>query len=105
MHARVTSTIAAALLGALAVAAGSAADRAVMSDQAADTLAHDLFKELIEINTTDSVGSVTAAAEALAKHFRAAGFPDADVSVLGPEERKKNLVLRLRGAGKHQPVL
>src|SRR5262245_26613266 len=95
----------AALVTALFAGAAFAADRADTSQQAADGLAHELFKELIEINTTDSAGSVTAAAEAVAKHFRAAGFPDADISVLGPDERKKNLVVRLHGAGKHRPVL
>jgi acetylornithine deacetylase/succinyl-diaminopimelate desuccinylase-like protein len=71
----------------------------------ADVLAHDIFKELIEINTTDSVGNVTTAAEALAQRFRSAGFAAADVAVLGPNERKKNLVVRLRGSGRHKPVL
>jgi acetylornithine deacetylase/succinyl-diaminopimelate desuccinylase-like protein len=74
-------------------------------DAAADALAHEIFKQLIEINTTDSVGSVTTAAEAVAQRFRAAGFPAADVSVLGPDERKKNLVVRLRGTGQRRPVL
>src|SRR5437660_2287570 len=68
-------------------------------------LAHDILKQLIEINTTDSVGNVTAAAEAMAKRFRAAGFAAADVALLGPNERKKNLVARLHGTGKHKPVL
>src|SRR6266403_2118386 len=36
-------------------------------------LAHDIFKQLIEINTTDSVGNVTTAAEAMAKRFRGTG--------------------------------
>jgi acetylornithine deacetylase/succinyl-diaminopimelate desuccinylase-like protein len=71
----------------------------------ADVLAHDIFRQLIEINTTDSVGSVTRAAEALAQRFRAAGFAGADVAVVGPNERKKNLVVRLRGSGRHKPVL
>jgi acetylornithine deacetylase/succinyl-diaminopimelate desuccinylase-like protein len=97
---------AAALVIALLSAAALAADRAGdAADAAADQLAHEIFKQLIEINTTDSVGNVTAAATALAKHFRAAGFPDADISVLGPNERKKNLVVRLHGTGKHRPVL
>jgi len=68
-------------------------------------LSHDIFKELIEINTTDSVGSVTAASEAMAKRLRDAGFPAEDVQVLGPNERKKNMVARLHGTGKHKPVL
>jgi acetylornithine deacetylase/succinyl-diaminopimelate desuccinylase-like protein len=68
-------------------------------------LALEIYKQLIEINTTDSVGSVTAASEALAKRFRDAGFPESDIHVLGPNDRKKNLVVRLHGTGKHKAVL
>jgi hypothetical protein len=71
-------------------------------DDASNALARDIFRELIEINTTDSVGSVTQASEAMAKRLRDAGFPAADVEVLGPNDRKKNLVVRLRGTGKHR---
>ncbi len=81
------------------------------SDQATRRLALDIFKQLIEINTTDSVGNVTAAAEAMARRFRDAGFPDSDIQVLGPSsgpnsnDKKKNVVVRLHGSGKHRPVL
>lgn len=68
-------------------------------------LARELFKQLIEINTTDSVGSVTRASEAMAQHLRDAGIPDKDIAVLGPNESKKNLVVRLHGTGKGRPVL
>jgi len=68
-------------------------------------LSHDIFKQLIEINTTDSVGSVTLAAEAMAQRLRDAGFPTADVVVLGPNARKGNLIARLRGPGAHRPIL
>jgi acetylornithine deacetylase/succinyl-diaminopimelate desuccinylase-like protein len=68
-------------------------------------LSHDIFKQLIEINTTDSVGSVTAASEGMAQRFRDAGFPESDLHILGPNDRKKNLVVRLHGSGKHKPVL
>jgi acetylornithine deacetylase/succinyl-diaminopimelate desuccinylase-like protein len=74
-------------------------------DDATRKLSHDIFKQLIEINSTDSVGSVTAAAEAMALRFRAAGFPEADLQLLGPNDRKKNLVVRLHGTGKHKPIL
>jgi acetylornithine deacetylase/succinyl-diaminopimelate desuccinylase-like protein len=74
-------------------------------DDATRQLSHDIFKELIEINTTDSVGNVTTAAEAMAKRLRDAGFPESDVQVLGPNDRKKNMVARLHGTGKHKPVL
>jgi len=68
-------------------------------------LAHDILKQLIEINTTDSVGNVTTAAEAMAKRLRDAGFPEADIKVAGPKDRKKNLVARFRGTGKRKPIL
>lgn len=83
----------------------SQAQSNVQPDPATRQLAHDIFKQLIEINTTDSVGSVTAASEAMAQRFRDAGFPESDIHVLGPNDRKKNIVVRLHGSGKHKPVL
>jgi acetylornithine deacetylase/succinyl-diaminopimelate desuccinylase-like protein len=74
-------------------------------DAAPNALAHDIFKELIEINTTDSVGDVTIAAAAMAKRLRDGGFAAADMQLLGPNERKHNLVVRMRGSGEHKPVL
>ena len=74
-------------------------------DDRTKQLAHDIFKQLIEINTTDSVGSGTAASEAMAQRFRDAGFPESDLRILAPNDRKKNLVVRLHGSGKHKPVL
>ena len=68
-------------------------------------LARGIFKELIEINTTDSKGNTTIAAEAMAKRLKDAGFPAADVLVLGPNSRKGNLVARLHGTGAHKPIL
>jgi acetylornithine deacetylase/succinyl-diaminopimelate desuccinylase-like protein len=64
-------------------------------------VAREVYKELVEINTVDSVGSVTVAAEAMARRFRAAGFPAADVQVLVPPGKptKGNLVVRYRGRG------
>nr|WP_218892213.1 M20/M25/M40 family metallo-hydrolase [Granulicella arctica] len=61
------------------------------------TLARDIFKELIETNTTDSVGSTTVAADAMRKRLLDAGFPESDVVVLGPNSRKGNMVARYRG--------
>jgi acetylornithine deacetylase/succinyl-diaminopimelate desuccinylase-like protein len=74
-------------------------------DDATRQLSHDIFKQLIEINTTDSVGNVSTAAEAMAQRFRDAGFPASDLHILGPNDRKKNLVVRFHGSGKHKPVL
>jgi acetylornithine deacetylase/succinyl-diaminopimelate desuccinylase-like protein len=74
-------------------------------DDATRQLSHDIFKQLVEINTTDSVGSTTVAAEAMAKRLLEAGFPPGDVQVLGPNARKGNMVARLRGTGAHKPLL
>lgn len=60
-------------------------------------LARDLLQELIEIDTTDSKGNTTTAAQAMANRLLAAGFPAEDVQVLGPTEHKGNLVARYRG--------
>ncbi|HLY60210.1 MAG TPA: M20/M25/M40 family metallo-hydrolase [Terriglobia bacterium] len=74
-------------------------------DDATRQMSRDIFKQLIEINTTDSVGSTTVAAQAMAQRLLDAGFPAADVQVLGPNDRKGNLVARLHGTGAHRPVL
>ena len=74
-------------------------------DEAAKQLGREIFKELIEINTTDSVGNTTTAANAMAARLRAAGFAAADVQVLGPNDRKGNMVARLRGTGAKKPIL
>jgi acetylornithine deacetylase/succinyl-diaminopimelate desuccinylase-like protein len=70
-------------------------------------LARSIFRQLIEINTTDSVGSTTAAAEAMKQHFLDAGFSSADLTVAGSDPRKGNLVARLHGANGNllKPVL
>ena len=72
---------------------------------AGDVLARDILKELVEIDTTQSGGGTGRAAEAMGRRLLAAGFPAGDVQVIGPRDDKKNLVVRLRGSGKHKPVL
>jgi len=68
-------------------------------------LAREIFQQLIEINTTDSIGDCAAAAKAMAERLKAAGFPDEDVKVIGPNPRKGNLVARLHGTGARKPIL
>jgi len=79
---------------------------AVSQDKISDNQnrAIDIFKELIEINTTSRYGSTTAA-EAMAARLRSAGFPDSDIRVIGADKQHKNLVFRFRGQGKLKPVL
>ncbi len=68
-------------------------------------LLREIYQELIEINTTNSVGDNTKAAEAMARRLIAAGFPAADVQVLAPAPRKGNIVARMRGTGSRRPLL
>jgi acetylornithine deacetylase/succinyl-diaminopimelate desuccinylase-like protein len=92
------------LLAALACSFVGGGLRA-QSDDATNKLARDIYKQLIEINTTDSVGSTTVAAEAMAQRLRDAGYAADDVQVIGPNARKGNLVARLRGTGAQKPML
>jgi acetylornithine deacetylase/succinyl-diaminopimelate desuccinylase-like protein len=69
-----------------------------------DRLAREIYEELVNINTSHSVGT-TKAAEAMAKRLLDAGFPAADVQVLGAEPKQHNLVARWRGQGAAKPVL
>ncbi|HWJ16860.1 MAG TPA: M20/M25/M40 family metallo-hydrolase [Gemmatimonadaceae bacterium] len=87
------------LLAATLLTAAFSAAGAQTSLTPHQRLAREVYSELISINTADSVGSVTRAVEAMAKRFRAAGFPESDVQVLIPPGKptKGNLVVRLHG--------
>jgi acetylornithine deacetylase/succinyl-diaminopimelate desuccinylase-like protein len=74
-------------------------------DPATKELALGIFRQIIETNSTDSVGSVTAVSKALQQHFIDAGFPAEDIFLGGPNDRKQNLVVRYRGTGAHPPIL
>lgn len=98
-------TISAAALAAAAALATPAAAQTARPDQLAF---RDLYKELIEINTTLSSGSCTAAAQAMGARLKAAGFADADLQIIAPKDRPKDgaLVATLRGAdAKAKPIL
>ncbi len=87
----------------------AAAQNPIVPTSPADrALAREIFKQLIEINTTDTPqGNVTTGTVAMQKRFIDAGFPKADVHLLGPDPRKMNLVVRMRAAGQttEKPVL
>lgn len=87
----------------LLLSARTFAQNALTPDQ---QMARDIFKELIEINTTDTpLGNVSKAAEAMAARLRAAGFPEQDIHVTGPIATKHNLVARIHGRGQGRPIL
>ena len=69
-------------------------------------IGRQILKELVETNTTPSRGSTTKAAELVAAHFRAAGVPDSDIVIVGPDDIHKNLVVRIRGSDHtRKPIL
>ncbi len=74
-------------------------------DDAGHQLARDIFKQLVETNTTDSVGNVTTAAKEMEQRFRDAGFPQEDLFLGGESDSKENLVVRIHGTGKKKPIL
>ncbi len=67
----------------------------------------EIYQELVETNTTDSVGSCTVAVTKVAKRLKAAGYKDADLHIVVPPggPAKGNLVARLKGDGSAKPLL
>ncbi len=95
-----------ALLLTLTLTLTLALTPAAAAQQPSDSvLRRDLLRELIEINTSDSAGHTREAAEAMARRLAAAGFPAADVQVIGHAPRYQNLVARYRGSGTQKPIL
>lgn len=90
--------LAAALLAASPALFGQAPD-------AEQKRFHAIYKELVETNTTHSVGDNTLAARRMARHLQDAGFAAADFEILEPFPKKGNLVLRMKGDGSKKPLL
>src|SRR6476659_6201196 len=65
----------------------------------------EIYQELVEINTTNSVGDSLRAAEAMAARLKAGGLVPDNVQVLSSAPRKGNLVARLGGNGLRKPIL
>jgi len=76
-----------------------------MPPEADRQLAHDIYKEMIEIKSGFTTGATTPVAEAAARRLRAAGFADSDIFVGGVIPTKSNMVVRYRGTGKLRPIL
>ena len=71
----------------------------------AQSALREIYQELLEINTTDSAGDTTAAAQAMAVRLRAGGFADSEMRIVVPPgaPRKGHLVARLKGRGTGTP--
>ena len=68
-------------------------------------LAHDIYKQFIEIQSGFTTGATTPVAEAAAVRLKAAGFADSDIFLGGAIPKKGNLVVRYHGSGARKPIL
>lgn len=75
--------------------------------QASDPLLRSIYQELVETNTTASVGDCTLAARAMAARLKAGGFRDEEMQIVVPPggDRNGNLVARIKGKGGQRPLL
>lgn len=83
-------------LAVIAVATRSPAQQTLTPEQ---QFAKEIYKELLEINTSNMTSGTTVAANAMAKRFRDAGFAEQDIFLGGVRPDKHNLVVRYRGKG------
>lgn len=91
--------------GVLVLASLAAGNAQTVRPEAERQLAHDIYKEFIEIQSGFTTGATTPVAEAAAARLKAAGFPDADIFVGGANAKKANVVVRYHGTGARKPLL
>lgn len=95
--------LAAALALAVVLPVSLPAQEAAMGPLRPDqAVFRDLYKELVETNTTLSSGSCTLAAERIAAHLKATGFADQDLTLFSEPEHPKEggIVAVLPGTSK-----
>ena len=95
-----------ALLGICGACAARAEQAVPVAPEADRTLAREIFKELVEINTTHEHGS-TEAANAIQRRLLAAGFAAGDIRFIAPPNHptKGSVVVRYRGKPGNHAVL
>src|SRR5208337_5254970 len=89
----------------LSLAALACFGASTMPPEVDQRLAHDIYKEIVEIQSGYTTGATTPVAEAIARRLRAAGFPNSDIFVGGAIPKKANIVVRYHGTGKRKPIL
>jgi acetylornithine deacetylase/succinyl-diaminopimelate desuccinylase-like protein len=98
-HGRALSVCALAIAASLATGVRAGQQRGAPAPRTGEAAFRALYKELVEINTTLSSGSCTAAANAMKAHLVRAGYADADLHIVVPPNRPKdgNLIALLPG--------
>jgi acetylornithine deacetylase/succinyl-diaminopimelate desuccinylase-like protein len=89
-------------LALLLTATGPIAQQPLTPDR---QLAHDVLKELVEINTTTDVIGTEQAAKAIERRLRAAGFSAEDAQVMGADAKHSNVLIRLRGRSSQKAIV
>src|SRR5580704_6895858 len=106
MNFKISHTIIAfASLLLISVANPSSAHAQSTRPESEKQLAHDIYKEFIEIHSGFTTGATTPVAEAAAARLKAAGFPDSDIALGGALDKKGNIVVRYHGTGARKPLL
>ena len=96
------------LASASALAALTLASSALADPRPDQVAFKGLYKELVETNTTLSVGSCTVAAEKMAARLKAAGYADSDMELIVPPEHPQwgALIANLKGSdAKLKPIM
>jgi acetylornithine deacetylase/succinyl-diaminopimelate desuccinylase-like protein len=102
-----TPAILLASLVAAGLCIGSQASAQTTSLTPAQQQFREIYQQLVEINTTNSVGSCTRAVTAMAVRLKEGAFSESDMQIVVPPgaPQKGNLVARLKGSGASKPLL
>jgi len=106
---RFPAAVASIIASTLVISGGALAEDAPMGPLRPDQATfRELYKELVETNTTLSAGSCTVAAEHIAAHLKSAGFEDKDLTLFSVPDhpREGGVVAVLAGKSKTaKPIL
>jgi acetylornithine deacetylase/succinyl-diaminopimelate desuccinylase-like protein len=85
-----TSVVACVSVLALLTGCGSAAPPPLPATQTDRAAFREIYRELVETNTTASAGDCTLAAQRMAGRLKKAGYPDSDLNVFVPPDHPKD---------------
>lgn len=68
-------------------------------------LLQNIFKDLIETNTSNENGNTTIACRLITKQLLDYGFSGKDINILALDSTKGNLIVRFKGSDKNKPLL